>query len=60
MLDELKMKWNDILEYMKDEYDLSSVSFDTWLAPLRVHTISNNTVYIIVPNEPDANYIRKR
>ena len=37
MLETLKEKWNDILKYLKEEYDISDVSFDTWLLPLEVY-----------------------
>ena len=29
MLETLKEKWNEILKYLKEEYDISDVSFDT-------------------------------
>ena len=39
MLETLKEKWNDILNYLKEEYDISDVSFDTWLLPLEVYAL---------------------
>ena len=36
MLDTLKTKWNDILHYIKEEHDISDVSFNTWLVPLQI------------------------
>lgn len=39
MLETLKEKWNDILKYLKEEYDISDVSFDTWLLPLEVYAL---------------------
>ena len=53
MLETLKEKWNDILKYLKEEYDISDVSFDTWLLPLEVYALEQpgNIVKIIVPDE---------
>lgn len=42
-------KWNDILEHVRKEHELSDVSFETWLLPLKVHSIENHIVKIIVP-----------
>ena len=42
-------KWNDILEHVRKEHEVTDVSFETWLAPLKVHSIKNDTVRILVP-----------
>lgn len=60
MLEILKSKWNEILDYIKQEYDISDVSFYTWLKPLTVHSVENNTVTIIVEESLGVGYINKR
>ena len=52
-------KWDEILETMKNEYDISDVSFNTWLKPLKVHNITDNTLTILAADEIHANYIEK-
>jgi len=42
-------KWSDILEHVRKEHELSDVSFETWLLPLKVYSIQNHIVKIIVP-----------
>jgi len=42
-------KWGEILEHVRKEHELSDVSFETWLLPLKVHHINNHVVQIIVP-----------
>lgn len=42
-------KWSDILEHVRKEHELSDVSFETWLLPLKIHSIRNHIVQIIVP-----------
>ena len=44
----LKEKWNDILEFMKTEYNLTNVAYNTWLLPLAVHSVKGNTIIISI------------
>ena len=54
-------KWDEILNTVKKEYEISEVSFDTWLRPLEVYAIEGNTLYILVPSEQMAlSYISKK
>ena len=41
-------KWADIIEYLRTEHELSNVSFTTWIQPLRVYDVIDDTVYIMV------------
>ena len=62
MLETLKEKWNDILKYLKEEYEISDVSFDTWLLPSEVYALEQpgNIVKIIVPDANFLGYIKKK
>ena len=54
-------KWDDILQAVKEEHEISKISFDTWLKPLSVCTVKGNKLYILVPSEQHAlNYISKK
>lgn len=54
-------KWEQILQYVKEEHDISQISFDTWLKPLKICTIKNDTLYIEVPLDSMAvNYISRK
>ena len=44
----IKEKWNDILEFMKTEYDITNVAYRTWLLPLAVHSVTGNTIIISI------------
>ena len=44
----IKEKWNDILEFMKTEYNITDVAYRTWLLPLSVHSVRDNTIIISV------------
>ena len=54
-------KWDEILQIVKTEHELSDVSFNTWLKPLTVYQVEGNVVTIIVPSEQvGLNYISKK
>ncbi len=54
----LNDKWSDIKEYIKEEYEISNVSYDTWIAPLRLSSVDGDTVFIELPeDEVGGNFI---
>ncbi len=55
-------KWEEILNTVKEEHELSDISFNTWLKPLKVYGVEDNKLYIIVPSEQmgGIGYITKR
>ncbi len=42
------------------EHDLSNVSFSTWIQPLKVYKVVDNTVYILVNMNASVEYIEKK
>ena len=61
MLETIKEKWPSILDHLKQEHDISDVSFKTWLLPLEVVSLENNTIIIVVPEESiGLQYIKKK
>ncbi len=54
-------KWDEILSTVKMEYELSDVSFKTWIKPLTVHSLENNVLTLLGPTEQmGLNYVSKR
>lgn len=53
-------KWSEILDYVKKELELSDVSFNTWLKPLKIHTVDNDIVTILVQSKEFIQYIEKK
>ncbi len=60
MIELLRDKWDYILNTMREDYDISEVSFKTWFLPLKVHSVKDNTVYIVVENDMVAGYMSKK
>ena len=53
-------KWEEILEYIRDDMGMLSLSFNTWIKPLKIHSIENNTLRIIVEMEGAVEYLEKK
>lgn len=64
-METILQKWEEILALVKEEHELTDVSFTTWLKPLKVHsfdeTDAGNVLYLLVPSEQmGVNYISKK
>ena len=56
-------KWEEILQTVKSEYEVTDVPFNTWLKPLKVYEVDGKLITVVVPSEQAAigvNYISKR
>ncbi len=57
----IEQKWDEILLKVKEEHELTDVSFNTWLKPLEVYSVQNERVYILVSSEQmGLSYIKKK
>ena len=50
MSSNINEKWSDILSYMKDEFDISDVSYRTWLEPISIYKQTDDKLYVTVPD----------
>jgi len=53
MLDLLLEKWELIKEKVKDDCDCLDVSYNTWIKPLTVHSIKDDTIIILIPSDQE-------
>ena len=59
---DMQEKWNDIKETVRREYDLSDISYRTWIESLEFYSVVNDVVNILIPSD-QANaldYISKK
>ncbi|MFV0362477.1 MAG: chromosomal replication initiator protein DnaA [Suipraeoptans sp.] len=56
----VKEKWQEIIEHLRIEHELSNVSFNTWIKPLRIYDVVNDTIYILVDSNASVEYIEKK
>ncbi len=47
MLDNLKEKWPEILDYLKKEYDIQDITFETFILPLNVQYYKDGLVKLV-------------
>ena len=60
-MDKILEEWDKILQEVKEEYEMTDVSFNTWLKPLTVSEVNNDKLYILVPLEKMArDFIEKK
>ena len=54
--------WKEILYRVRIEHEMTDVSFNTWLKPLKVYSFEDNTVYIMVPSTQQTylNYLNRK
>ena len=61
-MDFIKENWDIIKDTIRTEYDLSDISYNTWVKPLNFHEVKNDTVIIIIPSDQAhaLNYISSK
>lgn len=61
-MSEIKDRWEEIKENIREEYDLTSISFENWIKPLKFYNIEDDIVTILIPKEQAhlINYIQKK
>ena len=52
--------WEQILNKMKLEYCSSNISYNTWIAPLTVYEVTDDTVYILVKLRASLEHIEDK
>ncbi len=52
----LENNWESIKENVRDEYDISDISYSTWIKPLKFHSFNDDTVTIIIPSDQVYSY----
>ena len=60
MLETILEKWNEILEYIRVDHELSEVSYKTWLLPIKPCFMDGQVLSILVPDEYFLGYIKKK
>ena len=50
-MDEIRENWITIKEAIRREYNLSNISFQTWIEPLEFHNVENDIVNIVIPSD---------
>ena len=62
MDDAIKENWDLIKQTLRKEYDLSDISYSTWIEPLNFFQVKDNVVTILIPSDQAhaLNYISSK
>lgn len=60
MFNFLMQKWEEILDFFKKEFELTDVSFKIWIEPLKVHSVNNGVVTLLVKDDIMMDYLQKK
>ena len=53
-------KWDDILEYIRTDLEMTTLSFNTWIKPLKIHSLDNHILRILVEMDGAVEYLEKK
>ncbi len=61
-MNSIKKNWEEIKETIRKEYELTDVSYDTWIKPLSFYDVKDNVVIIMIPSDQAhaLNYISSK
>ncbi len=60
-MEELRLKWDLILQTLKEEYDIQDISFKTWIKPIKLYALEGNKITLLVSEETmGISYIEKK
>ena len=43
--------WDMLREQVKIEYDIMDIAYDTWIVPLKLFSVKDGVVKIVIPKE---------
>ena len=61
-MDEITKKWEDILKYIIEEFEFSTIAINIWLSNIKVYSIEGNKLSLLIPKDhnPMKDYIIKK
>ncbi|MCQ2400767.1 MAG: chromosomal replication initiator protein DnaA [Lachnospiraceae bacterium] len=48
----IEEKWNEILSFMREEFEITEVPYNTWLAPLKPLALADGKLYVYASDNP--------
>ena len=57
MENKIRDKWSEIIEYLKDAYEVNVVLFRTWIEPLEVVSYNNGTLVISIDEQKQGDIL---
>ncbi len=60
MLDKILNKWDEILLKLKEDHEVTDVSYKTWLLPLTPYSVDKDILTILVPDDLFLNFVKRK
>lgn len=60
MIDKIIASWDNIINNLKEEFDISNVSFKTWIVPLKPMSLEDGQLNIYTPDDKFVPYLNKK
>lgn len=54
----IENKWEEILSLLETQYDISGIIINTWIRPLKIYEVKDNTVYFYVDEKLGENAVK--
>lgn len=54
-MEELKQKWDLIIQTLKEDYDITDMSFRTWIKPIQVYSVVGDKITLLIPENNNDN-----
>lgn len=48
-MEELKQNWDLIIQTLKEDYDITDMSFRTWIKPIQVYSVVGDKITLLIP-----------
>ena len=48
-MEELKQKWDLIIQTLKEDYDITDMSFRTWIKPIQLYSVVGDKITLLIP-----------
>ena len=48
-MEELKQKWDLIIQTLEEDYDITDMSFRTWIKPIQVYSVVGDKITLLIP-----------
>ena len=52
--------WQDILDFIRREYDISDISYKTWLLELKIESLEDSVLLLVYPHISGVDFIQKK
>ena len=56
----IEKKWENIIEYLQQNFDIPQIAFETWIKPLWIQGVKEQILHLRVKDDLWAEYLEKR